>query len=307
MLQGLSKEGPLLVLDAGNALFKDALLGDDAAKKRAAFVLATMAKLDTKLLVAGQRDLTAGVEFLKSTAAKHGVTVLSSNLRHDGVAPFPGSAIREVGGVKVAFVGVTAVGRVPGQKGATCGPTLAAVKQELSTLGQRDLTVVLAATSYADALQLATELKGQVDFVIQSGEARGAQPPQAVGEVWVLASGQKGQAVAKLQLDLSGAGPFVDLDQQAREKATLDYLDAQLKRVDERLKLAQDVKAKAELQKIAAEMRQRRDAQAKKAGVGAVEGARSLKLSWVILGAEHPADAALEKEVLAIEPTPPAH
>lgn len=306
MLQGLAKE-PALVLDSGNALFRDPVQVDDAARQRAAFILTTMGQLGTRAMAVGLRDLTGGLDFLEATAAKAGVALLSANLTVGGKRPLPGALTVDVKGVKVALIGLTAVGAVPGDKAATAGPTLEAAKRELGKLGKRDLTVLLAATSYADALQLATELKGQVDLVIQSGEPRGNQAPQNVGGVFVLASGQKGQAVGKLALSLGGTGPFADEGEQTRTRTELDYVNGQVRTIEERLAVAKDARGKADLERMLVEMKGRRDEMAKKAGVGVAAGARTLKLDWVLLGADVADDKPLRDAVLKIEPTPPPH
>lgn len=306
MLQGLAKE-PTLVLDSGNALFRDAVQVDDAARQRATFILTTMGQLGTRAMAVGQRDLTGGVDFLKAAAAKAGVALLSANLASGGKSPFAGATTVDVKGVKVALIGVSAVGAVPADKQLIGGPTVEAVKRELGKLGKRDVTVVLAATSYADALQLATELKGQIDFVLQSGEPRGNQPPQNVGGVYVMSSGAKGQAVGKLSLSLEGTGPFADEGDQARVRGELEYVNGQVRTIEERLAVTKDPKGKADLEKMLVEMKNRRDEMAKKAGVGVAAGARTLKLDWAVLGSDVADDKALRDAVLKIEPTPPPH
>ncbi len=271
-------------------------------KTRARFVLSTMAKLGTKVMAAGPRDLSAGAGFLKTEAKKAGIVVLSANLREGDAPVFDGSATLTVNGVKVALIGLTNPGPQPAFATLTATPTLEAVKTELAKLPRRDLTVILAATSYADAQMLATELKGRVDVVIQSGEFRGTQPPQNFDPVYVLASGQKGQSVAKLELALDGTGPIVDRGQSDLAKQQLDFIDLQLRSLGDRLKLATDTQAMADLKRMIDEMKVRRDEQAATANAPIAKGARSLKQEWIVLDSKVADDAALKAEVLKIDP-----
>jgi 2',3'-cyclic-nucleotide 2'-phosphodiesterase (5'-nucleotidase family) len=267
--------------------------------------MGVMGKLGTKVMVAAHRDLTAGAPFLKQEAQKAGVTVLSANLTSQKGQPFASSVVKDVGGLKVAFVGLSPPGPVPGDKELKGALPLEAARAALKGLKAHDLTVLLAATPYADTLQMATELKGQVDFVVQSGEPRGTQPPQNVGGVYVLSSGQKGQAVGKLALDVSGPGEWLDLAELERDKQQLTFLEGQVKVVEDRIAAAKDPQAKADLTRALSDMKKRRDEQAQKSGATRVKTPRELKLSWSVLTADVKDDAALKAEVEKLEPLPP--
>src|SRR5262249_7953154 len=91
VIDRLREQGPILMLDAGNALFKVPAGVDAAAKVRAEFLLKTMGTLGTVAMPAGLRDLAAGVDFLKKTAESAGVRVLSVNLTSKGKSLFPAS------------------------------------------------------------------------------------------------------------------------------------------------------------------------------------------------------------------------
>lgn len=304
MLDGL-KGTNVLVLDSGNALFRNAGVATDADKLRASFILDAYAKLGVKAMAAGQRDLSAGVEFLETEAKRAGVKVLSANLVREGKLVFEPSTIIDAGGVKVAVIGLTAVGPVvPNVKTVYGDATVEAAKKALKGLGKRDLTVILAATSYADSLQLAQQLKDDVDFVIQSGEYRGAQPAQKVdgSNAWVLASAQKGQALAKLQLALGAGKTFLDLSTSDRDKQQLDFVSKQIKTLEDRIKAAKDKTAAADLNATLASLRQRRAELQKAADTKVAPNARTLKLDWVVLSSDVKDDPAMKAEVLKIDP-----
>ncbi len=302
MLNGL--KGNVLVLDSGNALFRvnpGAQLTEED-QRRARLVLSTMGALGTKLFAVGPRDLAAGPEFLTIEAKKAGVQLISTNLELKGKAVFARSAVVEQGGVRIAVLVASGFGPVPGAPGLIGTPTLGALKAELAKLPARDVTIVIDTAGYEESMFLAEALSGSVDVVIQSGEFRGTVPPQRVKDTFLLASGQRGQSLAKLELTMAkGSGPFTDLNEAARDVELLQNLDHQLKSLDERLKLARDAQAKKGLQSLQQEMKTRREEQAKRVNLAA--GARSLKLDWLLLGADLKDDEAIKAEVLKVEPT----
>ncbi|MEW5741710.1 MAG: hypothetical protein AB1938_22515 [Myxococcota bacterium] len=305
MLDGL-KDGPLLVLDSGNALFRATGVSDAPMRERARFIMDVMGRLGTRGMAVGTRDLPGGIDFLKEASTASGVKLLSANLKKDGKPVFDASATFTVSGVKVGVIGLTAPGPLPDLPGVTVDPTVPAAKAALKKLGKRDVTIILAATSYADALQLAQELKSQVDFVIQSGEFRGSQPPQKVegGTAYVLASAQKGQALSKVELSLgSGAGGFIDLSAIDRDKQQLTFVDAQLKTLDDRIAAAKDPAGTKDLKATRDMLRERRKALQRTVDQQVSPTAKTMKQTWIVLTADVRDDDALKAEVLKYEPT----
>ncbi|MBM4782063.1 MAG: hypothetical protein GQE15_30650 [Archangiaceae bacterium] len=294
--------GKPLVIDSGNALFRTLGGASDEDKRRASFVLSTMGALGTNVLGVGHRDLSAGPEFLIAEAKKANVQLVSTNLELEGKPAFPKSLVVEKNGVKVAVLSVTGLGPVPGVMGLMGTAQLPALLAELKKLPARDLTIVLCTSGYEEAMALAGSLEASVDFVIQSGEFRGTVPPQKVKDLFLLASGQRGQAVGKLELSLGKTkGAFADLNEAARDQELLTNLETQLKSVDERLKLAKDAEGKKALETLRKDMKARRDEQAKR--LTKAVGGRTLKLDWLMLGPDVKDDPALKAEVLKIEPS----
>jgi 2',3'-cyclic-nucleotide 2'-phosphodiesterase (5'-nucleotidase family) len=295
----------LLVLDAGNALFRNAgqAAADDRA--RAHFVLDVMGRLGTKAMAVSVRDLSAGLDFLLAEAKRSPVKLLSCNLRRAGKAVFEASTVVSVAGLRVAVIGVSAPGPIViDAPDVVAGPTVDGVKAALGKLGKHDLTIVLAATSFADATQLAQDFKGQVDFVLQSGEFRGTQPPQRVdgSDTFLFASGQRGQAMAKVVFEPgAGPGPVLDKTGVERDRKQLEFVGTQVAKLEARLQAATEPQLKTDL---AGTLQTLRDRQAALQKAIAVEpGQRSLMAEWVVLSTEVKDDAALKQEVLKIEPT----
>lgn len=294
----------MLVFDAGNALFANPGTSNEALKTRASFVMSTMGSLGTTLMVAGHRDLSAGAAFLRDEAAKAKVTVLSANLREKGAAVFEGSQIVTAGAVKVAFVGVTAPGAVPAFAELIGEPLVDAAKREVAKIAaqKRDLTVLLVASSYRDAQALAVELKGQVDLVIVSGEFRGTVATQNFDGTFVLGSGQKGQSIAKVDLVLGGSGPLLDRGEAGRAKEQASFVTNQLTALGQRLKLATDEAAKADLKRMIADMKTRRAGYETIIKAPLAKGARSLENEWVVLNSAVHDDEQLKAKVLSVDP-----
>lgn len=296
----------VLVLDSGNALFANAGVATEPEKLRAAFIFGVMGQLGTKVMAVGQRDLSAGLPFLEGLAKSSKLKLLSANLRRGDKPVFEGGVVIDAGGVKVGIVGLTAVGPVAPDKDVAALPTLEAARAALKALGPRDVTIVLAATSYADGMQLATELGSEVDFVIQSGEFRGTQPAQRMNETSALlfASAQKGQALAKVELKLGAAkGAFVDLSVADRDQQQNDFLNSQVKMLQERLGAVKDKSIAGDLKKTLGELKQRQKELNASLAKKVAPSAKTVKLEWVLLGPTVADDPKLKAEVLKYEPT----
>ena len=300
----LQKNPSALVLDTGNALFKAPGLGDEEAKKRAAFVYQTMVELGTAAMAVGPRDLSGGLPFLvELSKANPKMKLLSANLRQEGKAPFEASTVVTVNGAKVGVIGVSGVGQMLGVETLMGSPLPAAIKAEAEKLkGKVDLIVVLSTASYADTMQAGVELKDQVDLFLQSGEQR-ASGLQRLEASLAMATGDRGRTLGQLDLDVGGKGAWVDLEQASREKELLKGVTGRLDEMKKRRALAKDAAAKKELDGTIAELDARVKEQSKKANADQVAGARTARLTWVNLDANIADDAALKKKVLVFEPT----
>jgi 2',3'-cyclic-nucleotide 2'-phosphodiesterase (5'-nucleotidase family) len=283
-----------VLLDAGNALFRAPGSNAPAELERARFILKASGALGTKALAVGQKDLFGGVPFLIDEAKKAGVGLVSTSLRakDSGKPLFPTSLVFTHEGVKVALLATSGLGEVPGVANVTSLNAIEALSAELPKLPAR----------YLEAMAIAEQLSGKIDLVVQSGEYRGSAPPQRVRDAFVLASGDRGRALAVLTLGLGGKkAVFTDLNEAARDQELLANLERQLSSIDERLTKATDAESKKALGALRNDMKARRDEQAAK--VKQLVSGRTLKLDWYMLGPDVPDDEALKKETLAIEPT----
>ncbi len=305
MIDQLTKAGPTLVFDSGNALFAFEGPQDEGTKPRARFILDAMGKLGTKVMAAGAKDLNFGAAWLKEAAAPSGVKILSANLTDHEKEPFEGSAVVTVGKSRIGFIAVTQPGGL-GDPGAKLVATdmIAAVKEELPKLkGKTDLVILLAAVKQADAFALSGAFKNDVDFIVTSSDSRGNQPAQKADGAWVVNPGARGQVVAVLSLKLDGKGAFVDLAEVDREKELLKSLDSRLAEMEPRMKAATDPKSKEMMKTTVDELKVRRAAQKKKADAGVAANARTFDYTFAVLDEKVDDDAPLKAEVLKYEPT----
>jgi 2',3'-cyclic-nucleotide 2'-phosphodiesterase (5'-nucleotidase family) len=298
---------PLLVIDAGNALFQNPGAADAKQQERAAFIAKTMAELGTVAMAVGTRDLAAGLPFLKASAEKAKLKLLSANLREGEKSLFEGSTVWTGSGVKVGLIGLSAPGPALGEPKVTGAPVVEAAKAEVAKLkGKVDVLVVLAAVPYAEALKLSNELQDSVDFVVQSSDSRG-QVAQEVGGTHLIGAGDRGRMLGRLELKLSGKGPWVDLAEKDRDAQSVAMLEQQISTLKTRLKATTDAAAKSSLQEAMMQMQKRREDQSKKAKAAVAPGARTMNLQWKALDSAVGDDESLKREVLVHEPTYAGH
>lgn len=299
---GARAKGPTLLLDAGNALFKN-LGGSDEAKKRAEFILQTMGELGTSAMAVGLWDLAAGPAFLKGAAKKAKVKLLSANLTLKGKLLFEPSTVLTQGTTRI---GVVAVGPdvnnpdFPGLQGLP--PVPAAVAEARKLQGKVDVVVVLAAISVDEAALLAREAGDSVDLILQSADMRQPTVPRKEGSAFLISTGRRGQTVARVELDLSGQGPLVDLGQVAREEQSLALLERQSAEARQRQAAAGDAAGRQGLEEALKSFEQRK-AQVR-ASLASLKGhsGRKLSLSSIQLGPDVADDPVLKAKVDVVEP-----
>ncbi|WP_224366196.1 5'-nucleotidase [Hyalangium versicolor] len=303
-----AKDVPVLVLDAGNALFKYPAKGADPTEKaRAELILKQMDAMGTVAMAAGARDLTLGLDFLKSTAKGAKMKVLSANLVDKaGKAVFPASTVATVAGLKFGIVGASPEGALPDCQGQPAAPAVLAEAKRLREKEKVDVVVVLAAMPYDVARKLASQAEG-VDFVIQSHEGRGTGVAYRDGLAVVIPPGERGRQVARLELAVSGPGTFQDLNTAGQAKENLKNLEANLNRAKERLVATQDPAARKALEETIATFEARRTALQKEAKLDATGLARTHQLSYIQLGTDKPSDPTVQKLVERIEPAGSGH
>jgi len=294
---------PVLVLDAGNALFKTAISPSDPNEKpRAELVLKQMDAMGTSAMAVGARDLTLGLDFVRNSAKGAKMKLLSANLvDKQGKAPFPASTVLTAGALKVGVVGASPEGVMPESEGKPVIPAVLAEAKRLREKDKVDVVVVLAAVPYPLARQLAQQGEG-VDFVVQSHEGRGPGIASKDGVATLIPPGERGRQLARLELSVDGLGAFVDLATAGQAQTSLKNIEANLTRAKERLAATKDEAARKALEETVATFEARRVALQKAAKADATGTGRTHLLSYLQLGADVPSDPTVQKLVEKLEP-----
>ncbi|MBM7117919.1 5'-nucleotidase [Archangium primigenium] len=299
----------MLVLDAGNALFKTTFAGGDPQEKaRAQLLLEEMDALGTTAMAVGARDLILGADFLRAFQKKGKMKLLSANLV-DGAGKrlFDASTVVSVGGVKFGIVGVSPSGPVPRQDGLTGQPALPAVLAEARRLREKDkvdVVVVLAALPSLEASTLSLQSGKALDLILQSHDGRVSTLAQRDDYALFMTAGDRGRQLARAQLTVQGPrGPFVDLSQQDRAQQSLKIVEDNLAQARKSLAAARDASVQATWRETIAGLEQRK----KELGPmsvpgGAKAGERAIRFSYVPLGSDIPDDPDIKARVERIEP-----
>ena len=186
-------------------------------------------------LVVGERDVSAGVPFLTSTAAEVGLPLLSANLADASGKPlFKGHLAFKDGPLEICAVAVSPEGSY-GAEVRRQDP-VAAAKRELAALAPEHCQVklLLAHLSRRDLELLLGAVPG---FDVAAVAHDGWQSePQPIAGIPVVSEGQRGRVVARLDLaSATSDGPFVDLGAETRLENEGKRIDDQIKDLQGRL------------------------------------------------------------------------
>jgi 2',3'-cyclic-nucleotide 2'-phosphodiesterase (5'-nucleotidase family) len=301
---------PVVLMDAGNALFREPGRREDAVvRQRAELVLEQMEAQGTVAMAVGERDLSLGLAWLqKATGGRNKkMKLLSANLVDKaGKAPFAPSMVVEAGGLKVGVVGMSPEGPMAGEPGLKGRPPREAALAEARKLRQSkkvDVVVVLAATPYQEAVKTALLAEDAVDFVVQSGELKGIGIGELVGShAAVFPAGELGKQVTRLELSVEGPGPSKDLGSGTRARQQLAVVEGNLLKAHEKLASAKDEPTRADLTRTIVELEGRLRQLESETEVKPPAGGRAHQLSYITLGLAVADDPTLKQRVEQIEP-----
>lgn len=302
---------PVVLMDSGNALFRETAPRPEAVvKQRAELVLEQMEAQGTVAMAVGERDLSQGLSYLRKATGGRSrkMRLLSANLVDKaGKAPFAASLVVEAGGLKLGVVGVSPEGTPAGEPTLKGRPPVEAALAEAKRLRQGrkvDAVVVLAAVPYQEAVKMALLANDAVDFVVQSHDARGMGIGELVGShTAVFPAGELGKQVARLELSVDGPGPSVDRGSGSRGRQQLQAVEDNLLQTNKRLASTRDERARAELTRTLVELEGRLRQLETELEVKAPKGGRAHQLSYVTLGLAVADDPVLKQRVEQLEPS----
>ncbi|MHB8416843.1 MAG: hypothetical protein ACYDCL_02120 [Myxococcales bacterium] len=259
-------------------------------------------------MVVGDRDLALGLPFLTAAAKEAGIALYSANLTDPSGKPvFPGHLTFQAGPLHVCAVAVSPGGNL----GATAlgqDPTAAAQRELGALAGQPcDLKLLVADLSRQ---QLEDLLKKTPGFDLAAASHDGWQSdPQMLGGVPVFFAGQRGRAVARLDIVRNdGGGAFADLGVLTRQADEVGRIDRQVADLEKQIPNAKEPLKKTLQTRL--ETVEKRRADIAKTLAGAADPPRSFRTSFLTLDPQVADDPELKKAADAFtakypEPPPP--
>ena len=229
-----SQGGPVLAVDSGDLFFDQTTDQADVKKvlTKARLIAQAYKKMGIVAVNVGDRDLSQGLDFLKQEAAQ-GLPLISANLV-DAVQRkpiFPPSVIREIAGVRIAFVGLLQSPRIPAieesleGKAAVEDPMEALQKVMTELKGKADLILLLSDLGWDQDVRIAKEVAG-IQFILGGHEGRAVTGPFQQGQTFIVQSYQKGMYAGVLVLPLGKPGSlFQDEGRITRIQEELNGLD----------------------------------------------------------------------------------
>ncbi|MFH0762636.1 MAG: hypothetical protein V1925_01970 [Candidatus Omnitrophota bacterium] len=192
-----------LVLDSGN-FFAGGLLDEYTQntgldKRRTMINLKGMEMAGYDAVAVGDAEFNFGKDFLLENIAQAQMPFLSSNIN---LSKFLPSLVKEIDGVKIGIVGLTAplaAQKAEGLKFIDPEIALAAQVNELKKNGA-DVIVLLSNLQTEENLVLIQNIKG-IDIVIEGGDAQG-KPFTKIGDAAVVKASRQGRRLGKLTFSL---------------------------------------------------------------------------------------------------------
>jgi 2',3'-cyclic-nucleotide 2'-phosphodiesterase (5'-nucleotidase family) len=156
-------------------------------------------------IAVGPRDLVAGVKFLKRTAAKNGLRLLSANLLKDGEKVFKPWIVVRKNGMKIGIVGLTGSGLSPlVRKELQVDDPLKSARAAVAELKNKaDIIMLLSSAGHNVDLEILKKVP-EVNIVVGAGVGSSFLTPLDVNGSFVLRSMPKGKTIGKAMVVLTG-------------------------------------------------------------------------------------------------------
>ncbi len=192
----------------------------------------------------GDMDLLLGLDFLKREISQ-GLPLISANLidpsnKRPIFRPY---MIQEVGGVRIAFLGLLSPDLNPqvasaikaDQAKILIKDPVKVMQETLPRLqGQADLFVLLSDLGVIGDQMLARSVRG-IHFILGGHEGRLLHVANQVGQTFILQSGSKGMYLGKLRIILENtSSPFTDGGRVNQIQEQINYLDRGLEGLQKR-------------------------------------------------------------------------
>ncbi len=181
-------------------------------KATALMMLKLYEQMGYQLAGVGQKDLAAGLDFLKDATEKSSIKFISANIVKDGKTVFePQAIIEKFGdekeGVKVGFTAVTACDAVYYHRGQfECIPPEKALSPILPELRKKCDFVILLSNLKDQINRKLVKKFPDIDLIIKSGYGQRTYTPLMLGDVPSIMTHPKGKAVGVAVLEQEKTG-----------------------------------------------------------------------------------------------------
>lgn len=199
--------GAALLVDCGDAIHGTL----PALRTEGSAVVRALNAMGVDLLVPGNWEYGYGPEALRSRAAEMRFPVLAANLgdASSGEAIFPGTLVRELGGVRVGFVGLTSpiipnmsARFAEGLRFPDPRRVLPTAVETLRADEKCDVVVLVSHLGFAQDVALMREIEG-VDVVLSGHTHNRLEQPVVAGGALVIQSGFSGSFLGRLDLEVA--------------------------------------------------------------------------------------------------------
>ncbi len=239
VIKNLKKEvDEVLILDAGNSLFKDRGSPATIDRDKAILIVRAYQRMGYQAVNVGSNDLLTGIEFLKGLQKGSPLPLLSANLldREAGKPIFKSSIIVDFGETRIGIFGLTS--NVRQNEGVTpegyfISDTIAAAKRAVSELAKEcDIIVALSnLSSFKEYNNLVQQVK-DIHFIIGSGGKGGYYQTLRSNtgrKAFLFQVRPKGQYLGRIDLKVvKGSRNFVDLRQKANLERQVNRIEMEL-------------------------------------------------------------------------------
>lgn len=293
-MQERRSQGPVLVLDGGDALFPPR---GDRDPARAELILRAMAATGIDAAAVGELDLAQGGTWLQEQAKAAGVPYLAANLNDaDGAPAFPARRVVEVAGNRVGIFAVLQAHPRAVPEGWELLDPLEAAKVQGAQLREEGVDLLIALVHGPNALAHQIARTVGPDFVLPA-HGGASTKPYRVGEAWVLHAGFEGRSVLEVEVDLRGEGTLVSRTHLADIEQQLQDLRQRVTIADQRLEGAEQGPYRQELEELRAGFERDIDRlQRERAVIGADQG-KGFEVRTITLDAAVGEDDSFAQEV----------
>ncbi|MBI3654210.1 MAG: 5'-nucleotidase C-terminal domain-containing protein [Acidobacteria bacterium] len=228
-------DGHCLLADCG-----DTIHGTGPAMwTQGAAIVPALNALGVELMTPGNWEFGFGPEVLRARLAEMQFPVIACNVEQaaSGDHEFPPSVVRDIGGVRIGFIGITSpivTQTMPKKFGAGLrftapADTLPRCISQLRRDEQAELIVVISHLGFPQEVKLATEVPG-IDVLLSGHTHNRLAEPVRVGQTLLLQSGFDGAFLGRLDIEVTN-GRISTFRHQLIEVAESIVADSKTERV----------------------------------------------------------------------------